>query len=74
MSSTAPGADSSEAPEKGDDITVGLLLPEKDTARYEKFDYPLIKKKVAELTNGKGKVVYANAEATRTSRASSSSR
>ena len=47
---------------KGDDITVGLLLPENQTARYEKFDKPLIEKKVEELTNGKGKVVYANAK------------
>ncbi|MDC0767359.1 sugar ABC transporter substrate-binding protein [Streptomyces sp. HD] len=57
------GGDSSQAPEKGDDITVGLLLPDKDTARFEKFDYPLIKKEVGALTNDKGKVVYANAEA-----------
>ncbi|MEV7443589.1 sugar ABC transporter substrate-binding protein [Streptomyces sp. NPDC056257] len=47
---------------KGDAITVGLLLPENQTARYEKFDKPLIEKKVAELTGGKGKVVYANAK------------
>ncbi|MBT2419145.1 substrate-binding domain-containing protein [Streptomyces sp. ISL-22] len=57
------GGDSSASPEKGDDITVGLLLPDKDTARFEKFDYPLIKKEVASLTHDKGKVVYANAEA-----------
>ncbi|WP_210581041.1 sugar ABC transporter substrate-binding protein [Streptomyces sp. GESEQ-4] len=56
-------SDSSATPEKGDDITVGLLLPDKDTARYAKFDEPLIKKEVATLTNNKGKVVYANAEA-----------
>ncbi|MET7288390.1 sugar ABC transporter substrate-binding protein [Streptomyces sp. NPDC005573] len=47
---------------KGDAIKVGLLLPENQTARYEKFDYPLIKAKVAELTHGKGEVVYANAK------------
>ncbi|MFI1016357.1 substrate-binding domain-containing protein [Streptomyces sp. NPDC020965] len=47
---------------KGDAITVGLLLPENQTARYEKFDKPLIEKKISELTNGKGKVVYANAK------------
>ncbi|MFE0471633.1 MULTISPECIES: ABC transporter substrate-binding protein [Streptomyces] len=47
---------------KGDDIKVGLLLPENATARYEKFDRPLIEKKVKELTNGKGEVVYANAK------------
>ncbi|WP_408055982.1 sugar ABC transporter substrate-binding protein [Streptomyces blattellae] len=57
------GGDSSASPEKGDDITVGLLLPDKDTARFEKFDHPLIEKEVAALTNDKGKVVYANAEA-----------
>ncbi|MEV7413765.1 substrate-binding domain-containing protein [Streptomyces sp. NPDC089919] len=47
---------------KGDAITVGLLLPENQTARYEKFDQPLIEAKVKELTGGKGKVVYANAK------------
>lgn len=57
------GSDGSAAPKKGDDITVGLLLPDKDTARFEEFDHPVIKKEVAALTNGKGKVVYANAEA-----------
>ncbi|MGP4048299.1 sugar ABC transporter substrate-binding protein [Streptomyces sp. 2A115] len=51
-----------ETPARGDDITVGLLLPEKTNSRYEKFDYPIIKKRVDDLTNGKGKVVYANAE------------
>lgn len=57
------GGDSSASPERRDDITVGLLLPDKDTARFERFDHPLIKKEVADLTHGKGKVVYANAEA-----------
>ncbi|AZQ36637.1 sugar ABC transporter substrate-binding protein [Streptomyces cyaneochromogenes] len=56
------GGDSSATPEKGDDITVGLLLPDKATARFEKFDHPLIKKEVDSLTNGKGKIDYANAE------------
>ncbi|MEV8317875.1 substrate-binding domain-containing protein [Streptomyces sp. NPDC059900] len=46
---------------KGDDVTVGLLLPEAETARYEKFDHPIIEKQVKKLTNDKGKVVYANA-------------
>ncbi|WP_240139178.1 sugar ABC transporter substrate-binding protein [Streptomyces sp. MUM 178J] len=44
-----------------DDITVGLLLPENQAARYEKFDKPVIEEKIGQLTNGKGKVVYANA-------------
>ncbi|MEU8936619.1 MULTISPECIES: sugar ABC transporter substrate-binding protein [Streptomyces] len=47
---------------KGDAIKVGLLLPENQTARYEKFDKPLIEKKVADLTGGKGEVIYANAK------------
>lgn len=55
-------AKSSDSAKKGDDIKVGLLLPENQTARYEKFDRPLIEKKVKELTNGKGKIVYANAK------------
>ncbi|MFD5123166.1 sugar ABC transporter substrate-binding protein [Streptomyces sp. NPDC058385] len=44
------------------DLKIGVLLPEKETARYEKFDYPHIKKEVEDLTSGKGKVLYANAE------------
>ncbi|MEW2306015.1 substrate-binding domain-containing protein [Streptomyces sp. NPDC006655] len=56
------GADSASA-KKGDDITVGLLLPDKDTARFEAFDHPIFEKEVAALTHGKGKVDYANAEA-----------
>jgi D-xylose transport system substrate-binding protein len=56
------GGGSDASPTKGDDITVGLLLPEKANSRYEKFDYPIIKKKVDTITDGKGKVVYANAE------------
>ncbi|MEU3601238.1 substrate-binding domain-containing protein [Streptomyces sp. NPDC006798] len=47
---------------KGDGIAVGLLLPENQTARYEKFDKPLIEKRISELTNGRGEVVYANAK------------
>ncbi|MET7569550.1 substrate-binding domain-containing protein [Streptomyces sp. NPDC005492] len=56
------GSDSA-TPKKGDDITVGLLLPDRDTARFEKFDRPIIEKEVATLTHGKGKVRYANAGA-----------
>ncbi|MFJ6937854.1 sugar ABC transporter substrate-binding protein [Streptomyces sp. NPDC101132] len=55
-------SESSPGAAKGDAIKVGLLLPENQTARYEKFDQPLIEKKVKELTNGKGEVVYANAK------------
>ncbi|MFJ8275986.1 sugar ABC transporter substrate-binding protein [Streptomyces griseoviridis] len=57
------GSDSAATPEKTNDITLGLLLPDRDTARFEKFDHPLIEKHVASLTEGKGKVVYANAGA-----------
>ncbi|MDH6628250.1 D-xylose transport system substrate-binding protein [Streptomyces sp. LBL] len=57
------GSSSSSTPKKGNDITVGLLLPDTKTKRFDKFDYPLIKKRVAALTDGKGKVRYANAEA-----------
>ncbi|MEU6285387.1 substrate-binding domain-containing protein [Streptomyces sp. NPDC047028] len=45
---------------KGDDITVGVLMPETANTRYSEFDYPIIKRKVTELTP-KGKVDYANA-------------
>ncbi|MFD5078582.1 substrate-binding domain-containing protein [Streptomyces sp. NPDC058371] len=55
------GSDSSSS-KKGDAIKVGLLLPENQTARYEKFDKPIIEKQVKDLTNGKGEVVYANAK------------
>ncbi|MGI5427785.1 sugar ABC transporter substrate-binding protein [Streptomyces sp. CA-179760] len=65
LSLTACGDDGSDdtAVQKGNDITVGLLLPDRDTARFEKFDYPLIRDEVASLTEKKGKVRYANAEA-----------
>ncbi|MFB8247986.1 sugar ABC transporter substrate-binding protein [Streptomyces sp. NPDC055952] len=56
------GASDDAAAAKGDDITVGLLLPDKDTARFEKFDHPLIKQEVESLTGGRGTVRYANAE------------
>ncbi|MFE7856878.1 sugar ABC transporter substrate-binding protein [Streptomyces sp. NPDC057403] len=57
------GGDSSAAPNRRKDIKVGLLLPDKETARFEKFDFPLFKQRVAALTDGKGRVVYENAEA-----------
>ncbi|WP_411104116.1 sugar ABC transporter substrate-binding protein [Streptomyces sp. cmx-4-9] len=47
---------------RGEAIKVGLLLPENQTARYEKFDKPLIEKEIAAITRGKGEVVYANAK------------
>ncbi|MEU6322718.1 substrate-binding domain-containing protein [Streptomyces sp. NPDC047009] len=57
------GGSSSASPKKGNDITVGLLLPEKENPRYDKFDYPIIEKQVRSLTDNKGKVVYENADA-----------
>ncbi|WP_394429344.1 sugar ABC transporter substrate-binding protein [Streptomyces sp. SGAir0957] len=54
--------DKASTGKKGDDITVGLLLPENQTARYEKFDKPIIEKQISELTNGKGKLEYLNAK------------
>ncbi|MFJ3547635.1 sugar ABC transporter substrate-binding protein [Streptomyces sp. NPDC090114] len=59
----ATGSSDDASPTKGDDITVGLLLPEKANTRYEQFDYPIFKTKVESLTNKKGTVEYANAEA-----------
>ena len=43
-----------------DDKTIGLLLPENETARYEKFDRPLIEAKIKELCSD-CTVEYANA-------------
>lgn len=44
----------------GDDKTIGLLLPESRTTRYESFDYPLIKAKVKDLC-ADCKINYKNA-------------
>ncbi|MFJ8824122.1 substrate-binding domain-containing protein [Streptomyces sp. NPDC102467] len=55
-------SEKSSGGKKGDDITVGLLLPENQTARYEKFDKPIIEKQISTLTNGKGKLEYLNAK------------
>ncbi|MFG3205169.1 sugar ABC transporter substrate-binding protein [Streptomyces sp. NPDC048192] len=60
------GSGSSASWKKGDGVSVGLLLPDRSTARFEKADYPLFKKEVASLTHGKGKVLYANAGASTT--------
>ncbi|MFJ6659563.1 substrate-binding domain-containing protein [Streptomyces sp. NPDC091377] len=50
-------------PAKGNDLTIGLLLPEQANTRYDKFDHPFFEKKVAALTDGQGRVRYANADA-----------
>ncbi|MFK4145694.1 sugar ABC transporter substrate-binding protein [Streptomyces sp. NPDC004065] len=57
------GSSADASPTKGNDVTVGLLLPETANTRYDKFDYPIIKNKVAELTRNQGRVDYANADA-----------
>ncbi|CAM5242096.1 hypothetical protein STENM36S_00369 [Streptomyces tendae] len=57
------------SPTKGNDLLVGLLLPEKENTRYELFDYPFFKKKIGELTRDEGIVKYANAEASATKQA-----
>ncbi|MEU5770226.1 substrate-binding domain-containing protein [Streptomyces asoensis] len=53
---------SSATPTRSNDITVGVLMPEQTNTRYAEFDYPIIKKKVAELTEDKGRTDYANAD------------
>src|SRR5690606_11015051 len=59
----APGSSDDASPTKGNDVKIGLLLPEQANTRYEQFDYPIFKRKVDSLTGGEGKVVYASAEA-----------
>ncbi|MEC4019990.1 substrate-binding domain-containing protein [Streptomyces sp. H27-D2] len=43
-------------------FTIGLLLPENQTARYENFDKPLIEKRIKELAGDDTKILYANAK------------
>lgn len=59
----ATGSSSDASPTKGNDITVGVLMPEKTNTRYADFDYPIIKAKVAELTKKQGRTDYQNAGA-----------
>ncbi|CAM5546746.1 substrate-binding domain-containing protein [Streptomyces aurantiogriseus] len=59
----ATGSSDDVSPTKGNDITVGLLLPENANPQYEKFHYPVIKAKIESLTRGQGLVEYANADA-----------
>ena len=65
----ASGDSASASPTKGNDVTIGLLLPEKANTRYDDFDYPIIKKQVSSLTKGEGKVLYENADADATTQA-----
>ncbi|MER7838201.1 substrate-binding domain-containing protein [Streptomyces sp. NPDC096040] len=57
----ATGSSSTASPTKGNDITVGVLMPDIINARYRNFDYPIMKAKIAELTNKQGRIEYANA-------------
>ncbi|MEU9412657.1 substrate-binding domain-containing protein [Streptomyces sp. NPDC048281] len=57
----ATGSSTSASPTKGNDITVGVLMPDKINTRYTNFDYPIMASKIAELTNKQGKVDYQNA-------------
>lgn len=62
----ADSGDSTELNEKRDDITVGLLMPETETVRFDKYDYPLFKEHFESLTHNEGKIVYSNAEGSST--------
>ena len=57
----ATGSSATATPTKGNDITVGVLMPDKINTRYTNFDYPIMKSKIAELTNKQGRVDYENA-------------
>ncbi|MEX2982359.1 sugar ABC transporter substrate-binding protein [Streptomyces sp. C36] len=48
--------------DKDGPLTIGLLLPENQTARYERFDKPLIEKKIKELAGADTVVLYENAK------------
>ncbi|GGP39840.1 substrate-binding domain-containing protein [Streptomyces abikoensis] len=57
----AGGGTAAKKDKKGP-LTIGLLLPENQTARYERFDRPLIEKKIKELAGADTVVVYDNAK------------
>jgi D-xylose transport system substrate-binding protein len=54
------GGDGNGGGDGGDGATIGLLLPESKTTRYEAFDRPLFEAKIAEL--GDYEVLYSNAD------------
>ncbi|WP_415949056.1 substrate-binding domain-containing protein [Streptomyces sp. KLOTTS4A1] len=61
LAACGKAGDGDDAGDKGGDgKTIGLLLPESKTTRYESFDKPLIEKKVKELC-GECKIDYKNA-------------
>ncbi|GEB53502.1 MULTISPECIES: substrate-binding domain-containing protein [Streptomyces] len=55
------GDDAGKKDKKGP-LTIGLLLPENQTARYERFDRPLMEKKIKELAGKDTKILYSNAK------------
>ncbi|MET7685399.1 substrate-binding domain-containing protein [Streptomyces sp. NPDC005423] len=61
-------SDSSSSSSGGDKASIGLLLPDSVTARYEKFDKPYFENKVKELCSG-CTVQYANANASASTQA-----
>ncbi|MGK5559398.1 ABC transporter substrate-binding protein, partial [Actinomadura kijaniata] len=58
----AAGGDNGDKKEKKGSLTIGLLLPENQTARYERFDKPLLEKKIKELAGTSATVLYENAK------------
>ncbi|EME99097.1 substrate-binding domain-containing protein [Streptomyces mobaraensis NBRC 13819 = DSM 40847] len=54
--------DNGDKKEKKGSLTIGLLLPENQTARYERFDKPLLEKKIKELAGTSATVLYENAK------------
>ncbi|UNO39466.1 substrate-binding domain-containing protein [Streptomyces sp. MST-110588] len=56
------GNDGGKKGKKDGPLTIGLLLPENQTARYERFDKPLIEKKIRELAGQDTKILYDNAK------------
>jgi D-xylose transport system substrate-binding protein len=43
-------------------LTIGILLPENQTARYERFDHPLLEQKIKELAGPDTHILYENAK------------
>lgn len=56
------GSNSDDKKDKKGPLTIGLLLPENQTARYERFDRPLMEKKLKELGGKDTKILYSNAK------------
>ncbi|MFI9238003.1 substrate-binding domain-containing protein [Streptomyces sp. NPDC053079] len=56
------GDNGEQKKDKKGPLTIGLLLPENQTARYERFDKPLIEKKIKELAGADTVVLYENAK------------